>query len=98
MASSLKFNAVYGRINLRISVTNSCSSDYVLPRRMTRERGILSSSFDWRAEVMRSSVSTTCVRVFFLLRPLRGIIYLYLVYYYDYYCYLYIIVLLLYHV
>lgn len=55
-------------------MTSSTISDSTLPLRMTRERGILSSSWEMRAPRTRSSVSTTWVRVFFLLRPLRGMV------------------------
>jgi len=51
------------------------SSDSVLPRRIIRERGILSSVEDWSADVIRSSVGWTCVRVFLRFRPRRGMIY-----------------------
>jgi hypothetical protein len=43
---------------------DSVISDSTLPRRMTRLRGTFRSSLECNADVMRSSVATTCVRVF----------------------------------
>jgi len=76
-ASSLKFRAVYGHISWRRLAISSISSGSVLPRLITRERGVFKASADDNV-FCAVSFSMTCVRVFFRLPPFpRGIFYLF---------------------